>query len=136
MNGVRMTRQHTMRALALGVMVAGALALAGCGLFTTAVPVVEVPGGDVVRGQQAIVNYGCISCHTVPGIAAADTHVGPPLTDWAQRRYIAGSLPNEPDNLIDWIVNPQEIEPGTAMPTLGVSPDEARDIASYLYTLD
>jgi cytochrome c1 len=61
--------------------------------------------------------------------------VGPPLDAWAEREFIAGSLPNEPDALIDWIVNPQAIEPGTAMPTLGVTPEEARDMAAYLYTL-
>jgi cytochrome c1 len=35
--------------------------------------------------------------------------------------------------LIKWIRNPQQIEPGTAMPDLGVSEDEAGDIAAYLY---
>ena len=53
----------------------------------------------------------------------------------ATREFIAGNLPNEPEHLVDWIVNPQAIEPGTAMPTLGVSPDEARDMAAYLFTL-
>lgn len=123
------------RAAMLAAVVAGALGLAGCGWYTSAVPLIDVPGGDVVRGRQLLVEYGCISCHTIPGINRADTHVGPPLTEWARRRYIAGSLPNEPDNLIAWIVNPQEIEPGTAMPTLGVSPAEAADMAAYLYTL-
>lgn len=131
------TRSLPARALTLGVTAGAALILAGCGFFAaTAVPVVDVPGGDVVRGQQLLINYGCIACHTIPGIDRADTHVGPPLTDWARRRYIAGTLPNEPGHLIDWIVNPQAIEPGTAMPTLGVSPEEARDMAAYLYTLD
>jgi cytochrome c2 len=130
------SRSLPARALTLGAAVAAALVLAGCGLFTTAVPVIEIPGGDVERGAQLMINYGWVSCHTIPGIPEANTHVGPPLTDWALRRYITGSLPNEPDNLVDFIVNPQAIEPGTAMPTLGVSPEEARDMAAYLYTLD
>jgi cytochrome c1 len=133
MNG---SRRLPIRALTLGVSAGAALILAGCGLFTTAVPVVDVPGGDVVRGKQLMIDYGCVACHTIPGIDRPATHVGPPLTDWARRRYIAGTLPNEPGHLVDWIVNPQAIEPGTAMPTLGVSPEEARDMASYLYTLD
>jgi cytochrome c len=61
--------------------------------------------------------------------------VGPPLTMFARRAYIAGQLPNEPDNLIRWIRDPQAVEPGTAMPSLGVEPAVARDMAAYLYTL-
>jgi cytochrome c len=59
--------------------------------------------------------------------------VGPPLNCFYQRSYIAGRLPNNRENLIKWIRNPQQIEPGTAMPDLGVSEDEAGDIAAYLY---
>ena len=32
--------------------------------------------------------------------------------------------------------NPQAIEPGTAMPTQGVTADEAAHMAAYLYTLN
>lgn len=80
-------------------------------------------------------SYGCGSCHTIPGVAEADGVVAPPLTDWARRSYIAGQVPNTPDNLVSWIVSPEEIAPGTAMPDLGVSPAEARDIATYLLGL-
>jgi cytochrome c len=61
--------------------------------------------------------------------------VGPPLTMFARRAYIAGQLSNEPNNLIRWIRDPQAVEPGTAMPNLGVAPAVARDMAAYLYTL-
>ena len=54
---------------------------------------------------------------------------------FARRAYIAGQLPNQPENLIRWLVDPQAIEPGTAMPDLDVTPELARDIAAYLYTL-
>lgn len=36
---------------------------------------------------------------------------------------------------MQWVMNPQAVEPGTAMPDLGVSEPEARHIAAYLYTL-
>lgn len=94
-----------------------------------------VPGGDPVRGRQALIDYGCGACHTIPGVPAADATVGPPLNDWADRRYIAGTLTNEPENLIEWIRFPQSIEPGTAMPDMGVAEAEARDMSAYLYTL-
>ena len=95
----------------------------------------RVEGGDVARGRTQIVAYGCGSCHAIPGIAGADGQVGPPLTAWSRRRIIAGEVANTPVNLITWITVPQSIEPGVAMPNLGVSDGQARDIAAYLYSL-
>jgi len=40
-----------------------------------------------------------------------------------------------PPNLIRWIQDPPGVDPLTAMPKLGVSEADARDIASILYTL-
>jgi cytochrome c2 len=95
----------------------------------------QVEGGEIEQGRQLLLNYGCGSCHTIPGIPGAHTHVGPPLTDWSRRQYIAGSLPNTTDNLVGWIINPHGIEPDTAMPTLGVNEEEALHMSAYLYSL-
>lgn len=94
-----------------------------------------VPGGDAARGEAVLARYGCGSCHVIPGIGGAVGKVGPPLTDFAERSYIAGAVPNTSDQLITWIVDPHAIEPGTIMPNLGVTEAEARDMAAYLYTL-
>ncbi len=91
--------------------------------------------GDPKRGREALAGFGCGACHQIPGIRGARGRVGPPLTAFAGRSYIAGQLVNSPDNLIRWIVDPQAVEPGTAMPNLGVIPAVARDMAAYLYTL-
>ena len=64
-----------------------------------------------------------------------DARVGPPLGDIASRMFIAGVLPNQPANMVRWIRNPQGVDSLTAMPNLGVSERDARDIAGYLYTL-
>ena len=61
--------------------------------------------------------------------------VGPPLTAWSERTVIAGYVPNTPEQLVHWIVMPQSVAPGNAMPNLGVTDDDARDIAAYLYSL-
>lgn len=90
--------------------------------------------GDAARGRTAIVRYGCASCHIIPGIPLQGS-VGPPLTHMARRAYIAGRLPNAAQNMIEWVRFPQRVAPGDAMPDLGVSEKEARDIAAYLYTL-
>jgi cytochrome c oxidase assembly factor CtaG/cytochrome c2 len=95
----------------------------------------RLTGGDPHNGRQAILKYGCDTCHTIPGVATADALVGPPLNRMARRAIIAGRLENTPENMIRWIRQPHVVEPGTAMPDTGVSDQHARDIAAYLYTL-
>jgi putative membrane protein len=95
----------------------------------------QLTNADAERGRTAIRKYGCGSCHNIPGVMGAEGMVGPPLSQIAQRVYIAGVLPNEPDNMIRWIENPQAVDPKTAMPYMGVTTRDARDIAAYLYTL-
>lgn len=115
-----------------GMALAGmALALAGCG----AEPVSAVAGGSVHRGAAAVAEMGCGSCHAIAGIPGAHGRVGPPLTGVGDRAILAGELPNTPANMIRWVRNPQAVEPATAMPNLGVTDQQARDIAAYLYTL-
>jgi cytochrome c len=92
-------------------------------------------GGSPSRGKATIRRYGCEACHSIPGIAGARGQVGPPLDGIANRTYLAGRLTNSPDNLSRWIRDPQGIEPGTAMPELGVTEQDGKDIAAYLYTL-
>ena len=91
--------------------------------------------GHYDAGRATIEASGCAACHTIPGIRRANATVGPSLSGIASRNYIAGILPNTPDNLTSWIVDPPAHDPKTAMPNLGLSPDHARDIAAYLYTL-
>jgi cytochrome c2 len=109
--------------------------LCGCAASEQS-PQHTVPGGDAERGRLLVSAYGCGSCHIIPGISGAEGVVGPPLTDWAGRQWIAGNLWNEPANLVTWLHDPQAIEPGTAMPSQGVTEDEAAHMAAYLYTLD
>lgn len=92
-------------------------------------------GGTPARGKEIIRRYGCEACHSIPGVAGARGQVGPPLDGIASRTYLAGRLPNTPENLLRWIRDPQQVEPGTAMPELGVTERDGRDIAAYLYTL-
>ena len=92
-------------------------------------------GGNPVRGRAAIRQFGCGSCHAIPGIDGADGMVGPPLTGIAQRAYIAGVLQNSPQNMIRWLEDPPRVDSLTAMPNVGLTGDAARDITAYLYTL-
>ena len=91
--------------------------------------------GDSKSGQRLIAQYQCGSCHAIPGVAAARGGQGPSLEAFGRRSYIAGRIPNNPDSLARWIVAPAALVPDTAMPSMGVSPAEARDMAAYLGTL-
>lgn len=106
------------------------LALAACG---------EAPrspaGGDAENGRLLLRQFGCGACHRIPGVAAARGNVGPPLDGIAHRVYLGGVLPNSPANMIRWIRDPQAFEPGTGMPDLQLSEDQARDMVAYLQEL-
>jgi len=91
--------------------------------------------GEVERGKLALGQYACQACHTIPGITSSSPNVGPPLAGLASRRQIAGKLANTPDNLVLWVRDPKVVKPQTAMPDMGVSEIDARDMAAYLATL-
>ena len=110
---------------------------AGCGMSNAALSRGDVlaVGGDPARGVETIQYAGCGSCHYIPGVAGAHGMVAAPLTWFSRRTFIAGEVPNTPENLVLWIRSPQTIEPHTAMPSAGLNDRQARDVAAYLYTL-
>ena len=87
------------------------------------------------RGQRLLTQYQCGSCHAIPGIAAARGVQGPTLEAFGRRSYIAGRIPNQAGNLARWIVQPSALVTDTTMPSMGVSPEQARDMAAYLGSL-
>jgi mono/diheme cytochrome c family protein len=95
----------------------------------------ELTAGDPDIGKRLVRRYGCAGCHTIPGVPGSMGQVGPDLTGVAARVYVGGVINNTPDNLIQWIVNPREIDEKSAMPATGISRAEARHVAAYLYTL-
>jgi cytochrome c oxidase assembly factor CtaG/cytochrome c2 len=125
----RRARWRTLPVVLLGVWAAG------CGDSSTTRIARELTGGEPDRGRQVVTNYGCDTCHTIPGVLTADATVGPPLTAFASRSYIAGRLENTPENLMFWIRQPHSVDDKTAMPETGVTEADARHIAAYLYTL-
>lgn len=106
-------------------------ALAGCGPSPDEI---NTAAGDAERGRQLLWQFGCGSCHKIEGVVGAVGEVGPPLDGMAKRVYIAGVLANTPENLMRWIRMPRQIDPLTAMPDLGVTEEQARDIVAYLHS--
>lgn len=94
-------------------------------------------GVDPNHGRDLAAADGCGACHDIPGIDAVrgGGEIGPPLSGFARRASIAGMLPNTPDQLLNWLRAPQSLKPGDAMPDLGLSEADARDIAAYLYLI-
>ena len=92
-------------------------------------------GGDAESGRLLLRQFACGGCHAIPGVAAADGKVGPPLESIARRVYLGGVLPNTPQNMAQFIRSPQQFVPRTAMPDMGIGEAHARDMVTYLYTL-
>jgi cytochrome c2 len=92
-------------------------------------------GGNAKAGRTEIRKYGCNTCHEISGVPGANGLIGPSLDGVTRRYYLAGEIANTPDNLILWIQHPRKIEPHTAMPEMGVTDQDSRDIAAYLYML-
>lgn len=98
-------------------------------------PTPEVVTAKIERGRVLLRQYGCGTCHTIPGVIGAAGKVGPPLDDIGKRLYLGGVLPNTMQNMVRWIRAPQEVDPPTAMPDLQVSQSHAEAMAAYLQRL-
>lgn len=113
-----------------------------CAATTLAVALIGCTGsapafvdGDADNGRLLLRQFGCGTCHTIAGVATANGSVGPPLDGVGRRVYLAGLLPNTPDNMVRWIRSPQSIDPRTLMPDLQVTEVHARDMTAYLQGL-
>ena len=89
--------------------------------------------GNIDRGKQRFVAYGCGGCHSLTGVPGARGLIGPTLDGIGSRVMLGGRLENTPQNLMRWVADPQGVSPGTAMPNLGLTPRDQRDIAAFLY---
>lgn len=89
--------------------------------------------GHASNGPELMRRYGCAGCHTIDGVAGADGKVGPPLADLRARVYLGGGRRNSGDELVRFIVAPDEASPNTAMPRTGITEREARDVVTFLY---
>jgi mono/diheme cytochrome c family protein len=104
---------------------------------TSAAPAEEKLTGepDRERGRRALEQYACVSCHEIPGMVGAEARLGPTLHGIGSRGTLGGVLKNSPENMALWLRSPRSVAPGSAMPDLGVTARDARDMAAYLSTL-
>ncbi|HUD29162.1 MAG TPA: c-type cytochrome [Novosphingobium sp.] len=95
----------------------------------------EAGAPSIARGKAATEELGCGACHRIPGIWPEGT-TGPPLAGFAKRGLIAGKLPNRPGELAAYLLDPPATVPGTAMPKVPMTRQQAADIAAFLHHSD
>jgi cytochrome c1 len=116
---------------------AGATVAPGAALPT---PVHLTPAPSVAgspeNGRRLFTTAGCAGCHTMAGVPGGNGVAGPNLTNVVLRPTLAGeTIPLSPDTLVRWLLNPQSVKPGATMPSVGLTPPEAQDLAAFLYSL-
>lgn len=90
---------------------------------------------EIAKARTLLAQYGCATCHVIPDVPGADGRTGPPLNAMARQVYVAGVLPNTQAALAAFIADPQAVNPRSAMPDLGVAPEDAATIAAFLYAV-
>jgi cytochrome c len=111
---------------ACGVVVA---TLAGC------LPAGSGTDAASAQGPLLLEQYGCGTCHVIPGVRRANGRIGPTLESFARHAYIAGEIPNHPEMLVRWIQQPSALVPDTLMPDQAVREAHARAMGAYLMQL-
>jgi cytochrome c1 len=120
------------------------LAVLGLLLATGCAPHPNTPPGpqatlsaDAQAGEMLIQQKGCGGCHVIPGVPGAEGVIGPSLAGVASRTTLAGgAVPNNsPDDLKNWIEHPDTLKPGTSMPNLGLTDQQATQVVAYLELL-
>lgn len=90
---------------------------------------------NAAKGRQLVADKGCVACHTFPDVKWPRGGLGPSLWDFGRQGLIAGRLPNQPGVLMQFVRNAPALVPGTAMPAISMTDEEARDVTAYLFTL-
>ena len=92
------------------------------------------PAGAAATGRALFAARACVGCHTIKGLSAGV--LGPDLTHFGSRTMLAaGMWPNTPENVAEWVKDPQRLKPGVKMPALGLTDEQAKAIAAYLMSL-
>ncbi len=97
----------------------------GSGASTLNNPEDTVSISDISRGLNVWINSGCSQCHRIGDDPGGNT--GPVLTGVGDRL--------SKSDLIEWIRNPQAVDPDASMPPHDLSDDDLEYLARYLSVL-
>ncbi|HVJ09389.1 MAG TPA: cytochrome c oxidase subunit II [Acidisarcina sp.] len=89
----------------------------------------------VAAGRHVFETQACINCHTISGTVGTG-RFGPDLSHLMSRATLAaGAVPNTPQDLRQWIREPDSIKPGSLMPAMNLSDQQLDQLTAYLSTL-
>jgi len=99
----------------------------------------RMPGADSIgRGKQLLVDSGCLGCHVYRsrgGTLGPDiTYAGDKNKHGYDFKHIHGEHTVE-NWLFQHFKNPAAVSPGSLMPDMGLSDDQARDLTQYMLSL-
>lgn len=78
----------------------------------------------------------CAGCHAVRGTEAVGAHA-PDLTHLNSRRLLAaGLMTNTPEHVRQWITHAQQLKPGSRMPSMVLTAEQADALSAYISTLN
>ncbi|WP_217585711.1 cytochrome c oxidase subunit II [Lentibacillus saliphilus] len=97
-------------------------------------PEEEPQDAVAVEGKELFEANNCMTCHA---IGSTGSNVAPNLTNFGNRTKVAGFMEMTPENLADWIQDPEKFKPGNNMTGTypDVSKEDAEKIAEYLMQL-
>jgi cytochrome c oxidase subunit 2 len=94
-----------------------------------------VDSAPVRTGRDIFLSQSCVNCHRVTGTSARGSF-GPDLTHLMSRQTLAsGMTPNTPDELRNWLNDPQQSKDGCLMPRFGLDKSSVELLVGYLTTL-
>ena len=90
---------------------------------------------SVRDGRDLFLAQSCVNCHRVRGTTAKGTYA-PDLTHLMSRQTLAaGMVPNSPEELRKWLIDPRQTKQGCLMPAFGLTERQVDQIVNYLLTL-
>lgn len=104
-------------------------------LAAQAAPALPAYGGEALVGEMRFKQLTCVNCHNISGINSQKPFA-PDLTHLAGRRMLAGELlKNTPENLRNWLHQPNILKPDCYMPNLNLSDADLTSVTAFLETL-
>lgn len=98
-------------------------------------PSIQPAAGQAALGAKRFTELTCSNCHTIRGVNPVNpfapdlTHVG------GRERLAAERIANTPENLTQWLREPDKIKPGSLMPNLKLSDSDVHALTAYLEAL-
>ena len=104
---------------------------------STAYPMASIPvAGDAARGEALVASVGCMACHQSPEeTAGSDTRTAASIQDLRRQfgpNFQGLGSKTSAQWVYNWLKDPSSYHPGTRMPSLRLTDQEAADITAYL----